>query len=274
MGENPSPKRIIEALLFVADEPLTIGQVRRVLPVLEPKEAAAAFDELREEYDRESRSFRVVEIEKGYQMLTRKEYFPWIQKMRSDVRAMRLSRAAVETLAIVAYRQPVTRSEIEHIRGVDVGGVLRTLLDRDLVTLKGRAEGVGRPLLYGTTDHFLNHFGLKSLSDLPKIEELTEIMKSQEMEEVEAEVSEILGPAPEPEGDAESGPVEEGEAGPAEESAGKREGEPSGGQEGEEETAPTDEEEWGGEEEEPREREEEGRRTGTEPGDLLAAGDR
>jgi segregation and condensation protein B len=103
------------------------------------------------------------------------------------MRTMRLSRAAVETLAIIAYRQPTTRSEIEQIRGVDAGGVLRTLLDRDLITLRGRAEGVGRPLLYGTTDFFLNHFGLKGLDELPRIEELAEIMKSEEMAEIERE---------------------------------------------------------------------------------------
>ena len=91
-------------------------------------------------------------------------------------------------MAIVAYRQPVMRSEIEQIRGVDAGGVLRTLLERNLITIRGRAEGVGRPLLYGTTDYFLNHFCLKSLDDLPKIEELTELMKSQEMAEIEIEV--------------------------------------------------------------------------------------
>jgi segregation and condensation protein B len=251
MGETPSPKRVLEALLFVADEPLTVRQARRVLPDLDGKEAVRLFEELRDEYEREERSFRIVEIEKGYQMLTRKEYFPWIQKMRSDVRAMRLSRAAVETLAIIAYRQPVTRSTIEHIRGVDVGGVLRTLLDRDLVTLKGRAEGVGRPLLYGTTDHFLNHFGLKNLSDLPKTEELTEIMKSQEMEEVEAEVDEILGPAlerEEKEPDEEAEPEEEIRT--AEEEAG---------------------EEGAVEKEADEEREEGDRRN---PEDLLASGDR
>ena len=265
MGETPSPKRVLEALLFVADEPLTAGQVRRLLPDLDGKEAARLFDELRDEYEREARSFRIVEIEKGYQMLTRKEYFPWIQKMRSEVRAMRLSRAAVETLAIIAYRQPVTRSEIEHIRGVDVGGVLRTLLDRDLITLKGRAEGVGRPLLYGTTDHFLNHFGLKNLSDLPKTEELTEIMKSQEMEEVEAEVDEILGPAPEPEEDLEPGEEEDWTE---EAENGSDEGVRVAADEVAEE-APGEE---GGEEEEGEVDRE--KQDGREPEDLFASGDR
>ncbi|MBN1826062.1 MAG: SMC-Scp complex subunit ScpB [Candidatus Eisenbacteria bacterium] len=204
--QNNNTKRVLEALFFAADEPMTIRQIRRILPEAEAKEIQDAVRELREEYDREGRSFQVVEIERGYQIFTRKEYFSWIRKMRTDLKAMRLSRAAVETLAIIAYRQPVTRPEIEQIRGVDAGGVLKTLLDRNLITLRGRAEGVGRPILYGTTDHFLNHFGLKGLEDLPRIEELTELMKAQEMEEVEEEVERRLGPA------EEEGP-EEGEGG-------------------------------------------------------------
>jgi segregation and condensation protein B len=191
-GTNLSTKRVLEALLFAADGPLKPKELRAVLPETPPREIAEAFAELREEYDREGRSFQLAEVEGGWQLFTRREFFSWVRRMRSDLRTMRLSRAAVETLAIIAYRQPATRAEIEHIRGVDAGGVLRTLLDRNLITLKGRAEGVGRPLLYGTTDFFLNHFGLKGLEELPKIEELSEIMKAEEPLSVEEEVEELL----------------------------------------------------------------------------------
>ncbi|MFH1680273.1 MAG: SMC-Scp complex subunit ScpB [Candidatus Eisenbacteria bacterium] len=216
-GTALSTKRVLEALLFASEAPLRMRDLRALLPETPPKEIAEAFARLGEEYDGEGRSFRLVEIEGGWQLFARKEYFPWIRRLRSDLRPMRLSRAALETLAIIAYRQPATRAEIEHIRGVDAGGVLRTLLDRNLIALKGRAEGVGRPLLYGTTDFFLNHFGLKSLEELPKTEELSEIMKSKERLAVEAEVEEIL--------------AERGRAGeqPGEESPGEEEELPQAG---------------------------------------------
>jgi segregation and condensation protein B len=231
---STNAKRILEALLFASDRPLRIRDLRPFLPEHGPKEVGDEIVALRDEYDREERSFHLVEIEGGWQLLTRKEYFPLVRKLRSDIRPMRLSRAAVETLAIIAYRQPATRSEIEQIRGVDAGGVLKTLLERDLITLRGRAEGVGRPLLYGTTDFFLNHFGLKGLDELPRVEELTEIMKAKEMAEIEAEVNDVLGPrAP-----AAGSPVEEDE--------------------GSEEAAPESETDAGGD---------------GEPSDVIAAGD-
>ncbi len=173
---------------------MTIRQIRRIVRGKTPGEIRRELNELREEYDREERSFRLVEIENGYQILTEVEFFPFIRKLRNDIRTVRLSRAALETLAIVAYKQPVTRAEIEQIRGVDAGGVLRTLLDRGLATIRGRGEGVGHPLLYGTSDFFLNHFGLRDLDELPRIEELSELMRSREMDEVRAEVEERLGP--------------------------------------------------------------------------------
>lgn len=191
---SPSVKQVLEALLFASDAPLGLRELRQVMAETDPREIREAAAELREDYDREGRSFELREIENGYQVFTRPEYFGHVRRLRSEQRAMRLSRAAIETLAIVAYKQPVMRSEIEMIRGVDAGGVLRTLLERNLITLKGRAEGVGRPLLYGTTDFFLNHFGLKGLDELPKIEELSEIMKSKEMDEIESEVEEVFGP--------------------------------------------------------------------------------
>lgn len=191
---KPDTKRIVEALLFASDGPLSVRRIRRILPEAEVSEIRALLKELGEDYEREGKSYELREIENGFQVLTQEEYFPWIRRLRNDIKAMRLSRAGIETLAIIAYRQPVVRTEIEQIRGVDVGGVLKTLLEKGLITLRGRAEGVGRPLLYGTSDYFLNHFGLKNLDELPRIEELSEIMKSGAAEEIEEEATGLFGP--------------------------------------------------------------------------------
>lgn len=208
VGEEVDYKRIIEALLFSADEPLTIKQIRRICRGWSPGVIRQNLNQLREEYDKEERSFRLVEIENGFQILTEVDYFPYIRRLRNDIRTVRLSRAALETLSIVAYKQPVTRAEIEEIRGVDAGGVLKTLLERGLATIKGRAEGVGRPLLYGTSDFFLNHFGLRDLDELPRIEELAELMRSREMDEIHAEVNEKLGPPEESDDSSDPGGFE------------------------------------------------------------------
>ncbi|MFH1277806.1 MAG: SMC-Scp complex subunit ScpB [Candidatus Eisenbacteria bacterium] len=258
---SPSVKQVLEALLFASDAPLTLRELRQVMTDMEPAMIRAAAEELRADYDRDGRSFELREIENGYQVFTRPDYFAHVRRLRSEQRAMRLSRAAIETLAIVAYKQPVMRSEIELIRGVDAGGVLKTLLDRNLVTLKGRAEGVGRPLLYGTTDFFLNHFGLKGLDELPKIEELSEIMRSKEMDEIESEVEEMFGPRASlpPEAMAEEGG---GDGGGEREAPGSIVPGPLSGAEPDEAEGETLEDVSGGD----------GR--GEEPRDAVAAGDR
>ena len=166
-------KRIIEAVLFVSDKPVSIMTLKDVLKDIEPTEIRECVEELNNEYNSSERSFSIREIAGGFQMLTDPVYSSWITslyKKPSD----RLTGPALETLAIIAYKQPLTRSDIEIIRGVNVDGVLHTLEERSLIKTRGRVDGPGRPILYGTTNEFLQHFGLKSLEDLPKLKEFQE----------------------------------------------------------------------------------------------------
>lgn len=186
--------RILEALLFASEGPLTIAQVQELYPELEEKAIEEAFDELRRFYDDTERAFSLVTIAGGYQLLTRPDVAPEVERFLVGRRRQRLSRAALEVLAVVAYRQPVTRGEVESIRGVDCGGVFRTLLDRQLIGIKGRAPSVGHPLLYVTTERFLEHFGLMDLSELPKLEEFESLVSREEARE-ELERAGMITPA-------------------------------------------------------------------------------
>jgi segregation and condensation protein B len=165
-------RRIIEALLFAAPEPLTVSRIKTIVPGTEPADIAESIEELRREYDESGRAFQVVEVANGWQLTSRPDYAIWVDKLFEARGKARLSRAALETLAVVAYKQPVVRSAIEAIRGVNVDSVLRTLMERDLVRIVGRADGPGRPLLFGTTKEFLLRFGISRISDLPKLEEI------------------------------------------------------------------------------------------------------
>jgi segregation and condensation protein B len=169
---EPDPSRVVEALLLGAGEPLSIARLRSLTGIDDAAEVRALLEGLRMEYREGRRAFTIEEVGGGFRILTLPEYAPWLEKLRRREAEARLSPAALETLAIVAYRQPVLRAEIEKIRGVDVGGVLGTLVDRGLVKVAGRAEEPGSPFLYGTTRRFLTVFGLKSLSELPKLREL------------------------------------------------------------------------------------------------------
>jgi len=162
---------IIESLLFVADTPLSIARMAEILEQDDHADVRDAVRRLADEYDRRQGGFYLCEVAGGYQLRTRPEHKQWIRRMLRSGPA-RLSRAAMETLAIVAYRQPVLRSDVEHIRGVDCGGVLRVLLERKIIKILGRKEMPGRPLLYGTTRKFLEMFNLKDLKDLPTPKEL------------------------------------------------------------------------------------------------------
>ncbi len=164
--------RIVEAVLFASESPLTLAEIARASEDLTSASAEAAIDALRREYDEEERAFQIYPLGDGYQILTRPEFATYLERFDSVTRTRRLSRAALETLAIVAYRQPVSRLEIEDVRGVNSAGVLRGLQERELIEVVGREEGLGRPLLYGTTARFLDHFGLRSLDDLPRPENL------------------------------------------------------------------------------------------------------
>jgi len=167
-------KYIIESLLFVAEEPLTVDRIKRILTQAETAEIRTAAAELAAEYEERQGGFYLDEVAGGYQIRTRPEYTEWIKKLIQP-KPLRLSKPALETLVIVAYKQPIIRSDIEHIRGVDCGGVLRVLLERKLVRILGRKEIAGRPLIYATTRRFLEVFDLKSLRDLPTPKEIEEL---------------------------------------------------------------------------------------------------
>jgi segregation and condensation protein B len=172
--------RVIEALLFASEAPLSASDLARADEALDEERVEAAIAELRAEYDREARAFTIAEIAGGWQMLTRPEFAPVLERFDSVPGVHRLSGPALETLAIIAYRQPVGRAEVEEIRGVGAGGVLRTLQERGLIGVTGRGDGLGRPLLYGTTTFFLQHFGFRSLDDLPRNEELPVVLANRE----------------------------------------------------------------------------------------------
>lgn len=168
--------QIIEALLFASDAPLSADDLVRGEEDLEPEDVADAVRELREQYEDTGRAFQIYEIAGGYQILTRPEYSPHLERFETVPRSSRVSGAALEVLAIIAYRQPLGRMEIEDIRGVGSSHVLRTLQELGLIDVVGRGEGLGRPLLYGTTDRFLDHFGFASLDDLPRPDELPVVL--------------------------------------------------------------------------------------------------
>jgi segregation and condensation protein B len=164
-------KNIIESLLLVTEEPLTIDRVKSIL--IEPgrKEVQNALTELAAEYEARKGGFLLREVAGGYQIRTRPEYREWIKRLIQP-KPLRLSKAALETLAIIAYKQPIIRSDIEHIRGVNCGGILRMLLERKLIRILGRKELPGRPIIYATTKQFLELFDLKDLKDLPTPKEI------------------------------------------------------------------------------------------------------
>lgn len=166
-----SLKLIVEALLFASDHPLSIKDFRSWLPDAEPANIRSALKVLKYEYEAMGRSFSLREVAGGYQFRSHSEYGPYILRMLQATPA-RLSRAALETLAIIAYKQPVVRHEIERIRGVESGGILRNLLEKDLIRIMGRKDLPGRPLIYGTTGRFLEVFDLDSIDSLPKLKEI------------------------------------------------------------------------------------------------------
>ncbi len=161
---------VVEALLFSTDEPLPPARIAQLLGVGDAGDVKRFVEVLNERYERTGSSFRIEAIAKGYQMLTLPSFHPWVNKLQKAKADSRLSQAALETLAVVAYRQPALRAAIEAIRGVAVGDILVRLREMNLVRIVGRAEEIGRPLLYGTTNRFLEVFGLRNLSDLPRLD--------------------------------------------------------------------------------------------------------
>lgn len=165
--------QLIEAALFAAARPLTVEELAILDPDAELADVRAALGQLREIYDFNQHAIELVELAGGYQLLTRAAFAAAVERAQFAIRAPRLTAAALETLAVIAYRQPVGRLEIEEIRGVSAGGVLRSLQERGLIEVVGRGEALGRPLLYGTAPMFLEVLGLSDLGDLPRTEELT-----------------------------------------------------------------------------------------------------
>ena len=175
---------LLEAIVYLADEPVRLAQIQGTFPNVPSAEIEAALDRLIERYQDNGHGIEMRRIAGGYRFSTKPEHHEVLRRFaKSLVPATRLSLAALETLAVIAYRQPVTIPEIQEIRGVQASGVIKTLLDRKLVTAAGRKDVVGRPILYKTTRNFLVHFGLDSLDDLPSVEEFEELIRSEHAQE-------------------------------------------------------------------------------------------
>jgi segregation and condensation protein B len=188
-----SLKRVVESLIFAADEPITAKQIRELIEsdsadgyaesegVL-PQKLRALVDELNDEYDRESKPYHIQAVAGGYIFATNKDVSSYVSKLHREQSRRRLTQAALETLAIIAYKQPITKVELETVRGVQSDYIIKSLLEKDLISIVGRQQTVGRPLLYGTTNRFLIHFGLNSLNELPKPREIEELIGETELE--------------------------------------------------------------------------------------------
>jgi segregation and condensation protein B len=179
---------IIEALIFSAEEPLTTSEIAKAIKEIDgedikDEEIEFAVDNLNEKYKTQEISINILRVSNGFLFATKPEYAKYVGYLSSEKSSRRLSQAALETLAIIAYKQPITKPEIEAIRGVNSDYMINTLLEKNLITIKGRAETIGRPLLYVTTDTFLIYFGLNKLSDLPKPREIEEIMQDADFQE-------------------------------------------------------------------------------------------
>lgn len=176
-------KTAIEAILFIAGAPLSADKLKGLFEEAAVEQIDAQLAQLREDYDGRASGIMLAEVAGGYQLATRPEQAAWIRKFRSVKVSAKLSRPALETLAIVAYKQPITRTEVEQIRGVNIGGIMRNLMERRLVKIVGKKDVPGKPMLYGTTQDFLQYFGLKDLSALPTLKEFQELEAGEDVME-------------------------------------------------------------------------------------------
>lgn len=176
--EASEKRRIVEALILSSTEPISADKLAEIIPYCDAGQAKDLVNELNTEYVEQDRSFEIWEVAGGFQIRTRAEFSGYLQKLQKE-RALRLSQAALETLAIIAYRQPTTRAEIEDVRGVDAGATVKSLLERHLIRIAGQREVPGRPMVYATTRRFLEVFGLERLKDLPTLRELDELAREQ-----------------------------------------------------------------------------------------------
>ena len=172
--QNNEIKRLIESIIFVSSSPVTLKELNHYFKEYESKDLRKIMKELMEEFENSDRGFELVEISNGYQFRSKPEFAEEIINFNKEIKKFRLSKASLEVLAIVAYKQPITRVEIEQIRGVDCSGVINLLLDKRLLEIKGRKDVPGKPFLYGSTDEFLETFNLKNLKELPTLKEIEE----------------------------------------------------------------------------------------------------
>ena len=173
-------KAILEAILFVSPEPVPVARLVSIVGTVSKAEVVQALGILTHDLDQDGRGIQLVQVAGGYRLVTKQEYGPWLKRMDKAKAVQKLSRSALEPLAIIAYKQPLVRAEIEEIRGVETSGVLRTLCERKLVRIVGRKDVPGRPIMYGTTKFFLEHFGLQDLSQLPPLREFKELGDSEQ----------------------------------------------------------------------------------------------
>jgi segregation and condensation protein B len=179
--ERDQQRRIVEAILIATPDPISPARIAEVLPRCNPSQVRAIVRDLNEEYVERHAAFEIWEVAGGFQIRSLPEFSPYLRQLQGT-RPLRLSQAALESLAVIAYRQPVTRAEVENVRGVDVGAVLRSLLERDLIRVAGHREVPGRPIVYGTSRRFLEVFGLAKLADLPSLREVTELGSGEDAE--------------------------------------------------------------------------------------------
>ena len=173
-------KGILEALLFVTAEPIPVTRFLALLGAVTKQDVDQALASLAQDYEQEGRGLQLAEVAGGYRIVTKAEFAPWLKRLEKVKSPSKLSRSALESLAIIAYKQPIVRAEVEQIRGVETSGVIRTLLERKLVRIVGRKEEPGRPIMYGTTKFFLEHFGLRDLSQLPPLREFKQLGESEQ----------------------------------------------------------------------------------------------
>jgi segregation and condensation protein B len=194
---------VLEALLFVSSEPVPVSRLATAVGNVSKAEVEQALARLEQDLAQEGRGIQLVKLAGGYRLVTKAEYAPWLKRLDKAKAAQKLSRSALESLAIIAYKQPLVRSEIEEIRGVETSGVLRTLLERKLVRIVGRKEVPGRPIMYGTTKFFLEHFGLQDITQLPPLREFKELGEAEQallpMSQAEAPADLQPGPSAEQE---------------------------------------------------------------------------
>ena len=180
-------KSIIESLIFASDEPISANEIIKAIKEIDgndtsitPSDIEKSVADLNEKFSNNEASFKIVSIAEGFVFATKPEYAKYVGYLSTEKSKRRLSQAALETLAIIAYKQPITKPEIESIRGVNSDYMINTLLEKTLITIKGRSETIGRPLLYGTTAEFLKYFGINKITDLPKPREIEEIVKDED----------------------------------------------------------------------------------------------